>query len=211
MSSFLLYFGKPKFMTLLNLTIWWTELQLAEQIYWSIAIVSTIFFVIQLALTFLGADADVDADLELSTDAEMDGDTGMGFQFFTFKNLLGFLTLFGWVGLGCLDMGMSLLPTVGISTASGLVMMSIMATIFYFMSQLTDSGTLDLKNTIGKIGTVYLVVPPKRTASGKVNLDVQGRNIEMNAITDSEEEIPTGAIVSVIEVVSNSLLLIKRQ
>ena len=198
-------------MTILNLTIWWIELQMVEQIYWGIAILSTIFFAIQLVLTFLGADAEVDAELELSTDAEVDTDTGMGFQFFTLKNLLGFFTLFGWTGLGCLDMGMSLFPTLAISTGSGLIMMSIMATIFYFMSRLTDSGTLNIKNTIGKTGTVYLVVPPKRSAAGKVNLDIQGRNIEMNAITDDEEEIPTGAIITVTEVVNNNILLIKRQ
>ena len=193
-------------MTILNLTIWWIELQMVEQIYWGIAILSTIFFAIQLVLTFLGADAEVDAELELSTDAEVDTDTGMGFQFFTLKNLLGFFTLFGWTGLGCLDMGMSLFPTLAISTGSGLIMMSIMATIFYFMSRLTDSGTLNIKNTIGKTGTVYLVVPPKRSAAGKVNLDIQGRNIEMNAITDDEEEIPTGAIITVTEVVNNNIL-----
>lgn len=198
-------------MIILDLGTWWTALATVEKIYWAIAIVSSIFFIIQLALTFLGADAEVDADLELSTDAEVESDTGMGFQFFTLKNLLGFFTLFGWTGLGCLDMGLSLFPTLAISTASGLVMMTIMATIFYFMSKLTDSGTLNIKNALGKTGTVYLVIPAKRASMGKVNLEVQGRNIEMNAITDDEADIPTGSVISVSQIVNNSLLLVKRQ
>jgi hypothetical protein len=198
-------------MILLDLGTWWTALATVEKIYWAIAIVSSISFVIQLALTFLGAYAEVDADLELSTDAEVESDTGLGFQFFTLKNLLGFFTLFGWTGLGCLDMGLSLFPTLAISSASGLVMMTIMATIFYFMSKLTDSGTINMKNALGKTGTVYLVIPAGRKSAGKVSLEVQGRSLEMNAITDDETDIPTGSIITVLEIVNNSLLLVKRQ
>ena len=198
-------------MLFLDIGTWWNELVTVEKIYWSIAILSSIFFVFQLALTFMGADAEADVDLELSTDAEIEGDTGMGFQFFTLKNLLGFFTLFGWTGLGCLDMGLSLFPTLAISSASGLVMMTIMATIFYWMSKLTDSGTLNIKNALGKTGTVYLVIPAKRASVGKVNLEVQGRNIEMSAITDDEADIPTGGVISVLEIVNNNLLLVKRQ
>ncbi len=198
-------------MILLDITTWWNELITVEKIYWAIAILSSIFFVIQLVATFLGADAEVDLEAEISTDAEVESDTGMGFQFFTLKNLLGFFTLFGWTGLGCLDMGMGLFPTFVISTGSGLIMMAVMATIFYFMSRLTDSGTLNVKNAIGKTGTVYLVVPSERTSTGKVNIEVQGRNIEMDALTDDTQEIPTGAIITVVEIVNNNLLLVKRQ
>jgi len=195
----------------MDIGTWWNELASVEKIYWAISILSSFFFVIQLALTFLGADAEVDIEMEISTDLEVDGDTGMGFQFFSLKNLLGFFTLFGWTGLGCLDMGLGLFPTLAISSASGLVAMSIMATIFYFMSRLTDSGTLNMKNALGKTGTVYLVIPAKRAAAGKINLEVQGRNIEVNAITDDESDIPTGSVISVLEIVNNSLFLVKRQ
>lgn len=198
-------------MILLDIGTWWSGLITTEKIYWSIAIVASILFVIQLVATFLGADADVDIEMDLSTDMDVEMDHGMGFQFFTLKNLLGFFTLFGWTGLGCLDMGLGLLPTLAISSGSGLVMMTIMATIFYFMSNLTDSGTINVKNAIGQTGTVYLIIPAKRGAVGKVNLEIQGRNMEMNAITDDEAEIPTGAVVVVSEVVNNSLLLVKRQ
>jgi hypothetical protein len=198
-------------MVLLNITVWWNELITVEKIYWAITILSSIFFAIQLVSTFLGADAEIDMDAEISTDAEVDTDTGMGFQFFTLKNLLGFFTLFGWTGLGCLDMGMSLFTTFVISTGSGLVMMAIMATIFYFMSRLTDSGTLNIKNALGKTGKVYLVIPSERSSTGKVNIEVQGRNIELDALTDDTQEIPTGAIITVVEIVNNNLLLVKRQ
>lgn len=198
-------------MILLDIGAWWTALETVEKIYWAIAIVSSVFFLIQIALTFMGADAEVDVEMELSTDLDVEGDTGMGFQFFSLKNLLGFFTLFGWTGLGCLDMGLGLFPTLAFSTASGLVTMSVMATIFYFMSKLTDSGTLSMRNALGKTGTVYLVIPASRAAAGKVNLEVQGRSLELNAITDDESEIPTGSIITVLEIVNNSLLLVKRQ
>ena len=70
-------------MTLLDIGTWWNELASVEKIYWAISILSSVFFLIQLALTFLGADAEVDIDMDISTDLEVDGDTGMGFQFFS--------------------------------------------------------------------------------------------------------------------------------
>lgn len=198
-------------MVLLDIGSWWNGLMTVEKIYWGIAILASIFFLIQLVITFMGADADVDMEMDLSTDMDVEMDHGMGFQFFTLKNLLGFFTLFGWTGLGCLDMGLSLFPTLAISSASGLVMMTIMATIFYFMSNMTDSGTINMKNAIGQTGTVYLVIPAQRAAIGKVSLEIQGRNMEMNAITDEETEIPTGGVVVVSQVINNGLLLVKRQ
>jgi hypothetical protein len=40
---------------------------------------------------------------------------------------------------------------------------------------LRSSGTLDYKNAVGKIATVYVTVPPNRTAGGQVEVLIQGR------------------------------------
>lgn len=48
----------------------------------------------------------------------------------------------------------------------------------------------------------------KRTKMGKVQIKVQGSLRELEAITDNEEELKTGTMVKVTEIVSAELLLV---
>lgn len=61
---------------------WFTDAPTFEKFFWIIAFTASLFFLIQLVLTFFGADMDTDLDI----DAEFDGDTGIGFQFVSLKN-----------------------------------------------------------------------------------------------------------------------------
>ncbi|WP_347923498.1 hypothetical protein [Pontimicrobium sp. SW4] len=182
---------------------WFSNLELLAKIYWLISIIGSIIFLIVIILAFTGGDAD-----EVEVDAEIDADTGMGFQFITFKNLVGFFTLFGWSGIACIDAGLSTTLTIIISTLSGLLMMSIMATMFYFMQKLSDSGTLNYKNAINAIGEVYLTIGANRSKIGKVSVSVQGAMRELDALTDSFTELKSGTIIKVIDVTENGILIV---
>lgn len=186
---------------------WWAEMGTFERINWLIALPFSVLFLIQIVLTFIGGDADhISADGD--ADASIDHDTGIDFQFLTLKNLIAFFTIFGWTGIVCVDAGLNTGLTVFLSTAAGTLMMTLMASIIYFMGKLTDSGTLDLNNAIGKTGSVYLTIPPKRSGLGKVQIQVQGFQT-LDAMTDADEEIKTGAIVKVVDVINSDLLLVK--
>ncbi|HEX9601055.1 MAG TPA: hypothetical protein VF985_06170, partial [Mariniflexile sp.] len=63
---------------------WFNHLELFPKIYWSIALLGSIIFIIMMVLTFIGGETD-----SLDTDTEIESDTGIGFQFITFKNLIG--------------------------------------------------------------------------------------------------------------------------
>lgn len=183
---------------------WFSNLDILEKIYWLIAIVGSFIFIIVMIMAFVGGDAD---DIE-DIDTEIDADTGIGFQFLTFKNLVGFFTIFGWSGIACIDAGFSMPITIVISIISGLVMMTIMAALFYFMMKLTDSGTLKYKNAIGAIGEVYLTIGPDRTKMGKVSVRVQGAVRELEALTDSFTELKSGTIIKVVDVTENGILIV---
>ena len=192
---------------LLTISESWQSLVLIEKIYWCIAIPFSALFVVQIILTFFGGDIDeIEADGD--SDISVDHDTGIDFQFITLKNLVAFFTIFGWAGIACLDGGLSVGKSVIISSASGLIMMSVMASIVYFMGKLTDSGTLNMNNAIGKVGSVYLPIPAKRGGLGKVQVKVQGLRT-LDALTDYEEEIKTGAVIDVVEILNNEILLVK--
>lgn len=197
-------------MTLLSLNGWWDSLSTIQLIYWIITIPASIVFVIQLVLSFVGADADGDG-LDAIGDADMsvDSDSGIGFQFISIKNFVAFFTVFGWVGLACIYGNLADWLTLLISTVSGIFMMFIMASIYYMMGRLTESGSLNMKSAVGKTATVYLFIPEKRKATGKVQLNLQGYRT-LDAMTDDDEIIPTGAIVQVVDILNDEILLVKK-
>jgi hypothetical protein len=187
-----------------DISNWWALLTLPEKVYWIIAIPATLLLLIQVVLTLAGGSSDeFDGDLDSDT-----GDSGAGWQFFTYKNVLGFFTLFGWTGLGFLQMGIGLFIAVFLSFVAGLIMMSLMATMFYYISKLHQSGTMIIEHAVGHTGEVYLRVPPGRQGHGKVQIEIQGALREMDAITDDEKELPTGSVAQVLEIVNNQILLV---
>lgn len=190
-----------------NFTVWWEAMNLAEKIYWCIAIPFSVLFIIQLIVTFFVGDAD-GLDAGGNADLSIDSDTGIDFQFLSIKNLVAFFTIFGWTGVACLRGDLSIFVTIIISTAAGLIMMTIMATIMYYMGKLSESGSLDLNNAKGKTGTVYLPVPPGRKGSGQVQIKVQGFQT-LEAMTDETETLSTGTLVEVTDVINDEILLVK--
>jgi membrane protein implicated in regulation of membrane protease activity len=189
-----------------NFSDWWESLSTIQQIYWGIAIPATIIFLLQTILTFVGGDSDSD----FSTDTEVEMDHGIGFQFFTFKNFIAFFTIFSWTGIACLDSNLSYPLTIFISLIAGLAMMALMATIFYYFSKLTDSGTMSMKNAVGKIGEVYLTVGASRGNIGKISVKVQGSLRELDAITDDDEDLKMGTVIEVTDIITDNLLLITK-
>lgn len=178
-----------------------------EQTYWIIALIGSVIFLIIFLLTFIGGgDTDMEAD---ATDFEAD-DGGVGFQFFTFKNVVAFFTIFGWSGISCIDNELSTTTTIIISTIAGLLMMTITSMLFYWMHKLAESGTLKIKNAIGAIGEVYLPIGAERSSIGKVQIKVQGSLRELEAITDEPEDLTTGTMVKVSEIVSAEILLVEK-
>lgn len=178
---------------------WFYELTSPEQVFWMIAIAATFIFLIVLIATFMGGDTDVDTDF----------DGGAGFQFFTFKNGVAFFAIFGWVGIACLSNDYSLMASIIISGICGLLMMAVMAGIFYYVNRLTESGTLDYENAVHSTGEVYLEVGGRRSKMGKVQINVQGSLREMEALTDEFNDIKRGTLIIVESVTKNGVLIIK--
>jgi hypothetical protein len=191
---------------MLSISEWWSSLELVEQVFWGIAITSSILFLFLMVFTFFGGDVD-DVSAAGDADAAVEGDTGIDFQFISFKNLVGFFTIFAWTGIICLGSGLGPGFSTLLATIAGLIMMVVMASILYFMGKLTEDGTLRLNNAIGKTGNVYLTIPSGRAGMGKVQIQVQGFRT-LDALTDFDQDIPTGAVVDVVDVLNNQILIV---
>ncbi len=188
------------------MTEWYSNLDLFPKIYWSIAILGSIVFIITITLSLIGGDADEIGDV----DTEIETDTGIGLQFITFKNLIGFFTIFGWSGIACIDAGLSKPITIIISILCGLVMMLIMAFMFLQMRKLNDSGTLDYKNAKGAVGEVYLTIGANRSSIGKAHVRIQGALRELEALTDANTDLKSGTVIKVTNITQNGILIVEQ-
>ncbi|MGC1516979.1 MAG: hypothetical protein WA810_15505 [Maribacter sp.] len=185
---------------------WFNALSIFEKVYWGVALVASVFMAVLLIMTLLGGDAD---DLGGDVDAEIEGDSGIGFQFLSLKNLTGFFTIFGWTGIACLQNGLPQGLTVIISVICGLLMMTAMAALFYYLAKLQSSGTLKLKNALDQIGEVYLTIGANRSRIGKVSINVQGTLRELEALTDEPKDLTQSDVVRVKEITANGILIVE--
>ena len=198
-------------MSIISILPDWTQVGHLEQVFWVVTIPATVVFLILLALTIFGGDADTGVDVDSDVDSGLaDGDS-IPFQFISLKNIVAFFAVFGWSGIGFVNAGLAPWLVILLAVVCGLLMMLLMATLFYLMSRLSESGTLKMKNAVGKLGEVYLVIPANRGGMGKVQLNVQGSLRTLDAITDDMENIPTSSIIQVIDVIDEQILLVKKQ
>jgi hypothetical protein len=186
-----------------SLGTWWSELSVILKIYWALAIPFTVFFVLQLVLSFLGHDSPDDLP-----DSDIETDHGVGFQFLTLKNMVGFFTIFGWVGIASIQSGASVGASLVYAVIGGMAMMFIMAGLFYLLMKASADGTMRIEKAIGETGEVYLTIKSKRGASGKVQIKVMGALRTLDALTDDEADIQTGKTVRVSDIVHGTMLLV---
>lgn len=163
--------------------------------------------------------ADGISDIDVLTDADAPADVhdtqthfgDSGLHLFTLQGLVAFFAVFGWSGLLMLKSDVVPVASVVLAIVFGLIAMVVIAYAMRAMMKLQSDGTLDIRNAMGKSGTVYLPIHEKRSAAGKVSIMVQDRLVEMDAVTDGEETIPTGAEVTVVGISnSNTLIVVKK-
>ncbi|NLA25501.1 MAG: hypothetical protein GX879_11105 [Bacteroidales bacterium] len=193
---------------LLSFETWWYALDIAEKIYWCIALPFSVIFIVQLIMTLLGGDFDSTSSTG-DADVAIDADEGIGFQFISIKNLIGFFTIFSWTGIACKAGGLSDVTTIIIALIAGSLMMSLMALVVHYMGKLAEDGSLKMSNAIGKTATVYLTIPPKREGQGKVQLKLSGLQT-LDAVTDDDDTLANGSLVKVVELINNEILVVTK-
>lgn len=208
---------------------WWNDLSLATQIFYCIAIPSSLVLLIQTILTFMGvgdnADIDTDGVEDFAPEADTpDGVFGDGdlddvhdaagtdaLRIFTLRGVVAFLVVFGWMGVALDASEVALYVTIPVALVCGLAMMFLLAFIFREVMKLRSDGNTDNRNAVGTAGKVQLTIPPSRSGEGKVHIMLQGSYVERNAVTDEPEAIPTGAEIVVVGVSGQTDLVVKRK
>jgi len=194
---------------------WWNELPVTQQIFYMIAIPSTVILLIQTILLMFGLGDGHDADFDADSDGDVLGDHDLshdmeaahasGLRILTIRGIIAFLAMFGWTGVAALDMGAQTPVAFALAFLSGIVALIVVALIIRASFKLQQSGNLDMQNAVGQIGEVYLTIP--KDGHGKVTLVVQERYLEMDAVCH-ERTVKNGEQVKVVSVTPSNTLIV---
>ncbi len=191
------------------MTEWWTSLDLFMKILWCIAIASSLIFIIETVLTFIGADVEMDMDTDFDiADGGFEGDPSM--NLYTFRNLVNFLLGMSWTAILLNEQIKSKALLMLIAFAVGAAIVFAVMMMFKGLSKMQQSGNINVfESAVGCSGKVYLTVPGERKGSGKVQININNSVREYDALTDSEDDLKTGTSIKVTEVLDASTLLVE--
>jgi hypothetical protein len=174
----------------------------AMKIFVTLGYVSSFVLFIQMVFILL-VGGDVDFDIG---EVGEGGSTGI----FSIRSVGSFFVGFGWTGAMLLERGYG----VGVATLGATIMGSLILSCFVammrWMQGMKSDGTIDYKNAIGNIGTVYIPISPRRKGIGQIEVQLQGRLAVVGAVTDEEEKIETRTAVRVKDLIDTRTLLVER-
>lgn len=185
---------------------WFSNLEPGIKIYWAIAIVSSIVFLIQTIVSLIGI-GDFETDLDVGGGDGMDSS---GFSdLLSMRNAINFLLGLGWSGVCFYDRISNGFILALVSIIFGLAFVAIFIYVFKKMMKLESNGAYDINTAIGKTCDVYLRIPANRAGTGKVQISFNGSIQEIDAVTDGEM-IPSGSKVTVVEILNNKILRVEK-
>lgn len=163
-----------------------------------------------------GADFSMDADMtaDAAGDVSADSDSGSGadtdygtLRLFTFQGIVAFLATFSWVAIWLVKGGMQLAPSLLLGGICGAIMMYVVAKLLQVSARLAENGTFNIKSTIGENAQVYVTIPPHGESGGKVTLTLERGFVELDAITEEDEQIVAGAAVRIVDVRGDTVVV----
>ena len=184
-----------------------------EIIYWASTIIGGTLFILRLGLMLIGGgigDGEFDSPIDAG-DVDTIGDhadADISFKLLSVQGLTSFFMMFGLVGLAILRANLHVIISITGGTLAGFVTVAITGLVFTQMKRLQTEGTIDINNSIGSDGSVYLTIPKNDT--GKVQIIVQGSLKIFDAISSNKKQISTGEKVRVVGVASGTTLIVEK-
>lgn len=175
--------------------------------FWYIAIPTSLIFILQTALSFIGSETSGIPEFDSDIDASPESDSH--FQYFSLRNLINFLIGFSWTGIAFYPV-ISFLPLLIImSMGVGIGFVYLYFFLIKQLLKLTENNKFKIQSILFKNGEVYLTIPPNRTGKGKILISSNGAIHELEAMTDNEQEIPNNAQITVVDIEEGNILIVE--
>ncbi|MBQ8036752.1 MAG: hypothetical protein IJ268_07160 [Proteobacteria bacterium] len=203
---------------------WFSGLSGFEQVFYVIAFISTLFFILKTVLMTLGIgnggiDIDGDGIVDIPDSLDINGDgvldsadenAASALHFFSLHGILAFFCVGSWVTLGTLNaFGIHILALL-CGLVAGSIMLVVCAYLTRALMSLEASGNVNTKRAIGKEGEVYLMIPPHEKGKGKVNIELNGKLCEYDAVSLDPMPIKYGTQVRVVDVLDDDVMVVQR-
>ena len=192
--------------------MWWEQLSSFQQGMFIIAVSASFVMLIFLVLMLIGIEgSDFDgiddvSDVDVINDEPLSGIGGL--KILTIRGILAFISMGAWTAYILVNWMHPLIASA-FGIVVGAISAYLLALAFRATYKLESSGNLDYTNAIGQIGTVYIRVPKSKIGKGKITLTIQERYIEVDAMTEWDQDLMPKTIVEVIGIEDTTTLIVK--
>jgi len=201
---------------------WWDSLAATQKGLWLIASFSTVLFALQVVSTLVGlGDSDMDMDVDTDVDmdaggdfdgaADVDGVEHAGHPivgYFTIRNFIAFFLGFSWGALAYDSLNLPTWLSIVLGIPVGLFFVAVVMFLMKALSNLKSEGTISLSNAVGSEATVSILIPGNLKGNGKISLTLQGRLMDVEAITRGDE-LRRSDRVKVVDISGSQLIVEK--
>ena len=176
-----------------------------QLIFASSAVLGGVLFLLWFALMMIGGIAADVFDGIFGTDFDAMG-ADASFKALTFQGIMAFMMFFGLGGLYVLegDSDQTSLAIV-VGSVTGFASMYGTGKLFQLFVSLQSDGTIDMDDSIGSVGTIYLRIPDGGV--GQIQVESGNAMRTYNAKSEDGQGMATGEFAEVIDVISSTLIV----
>ena len=176
-----------------------------QLIFASSAVLGGVLFLLWFALMMIGGIAADVFDGIFGTDFDAMG-ADASFKALTFQGIMAFMMFFGLGGLYVLegDSDQTSLAIV-VGSVTGFASMYGTGKLFQLFVSLQSDGTIDMDDSIGSVGTIYLRIP--EGGVGQIQVESGNAMRTYNAKSEDGQGMATGDFAEVIDVISSTLIV----
>jgi len=157
-----------------------------------------------------GLDADHHTSWSHAADADIGHpDASRLFEILSFRSVVAAVAFFGFAGKASLASELNETQALLIGLAAGGAAMYGIYWIMLQIYKLRAAGNENINNAMGKQARVYVAIPKQRDGAGKVQLVLQNRTVEYEAVTSAETPFKSGDQVVVVDILGPDKVLVE--
>ncbi|MEZ4775328.1 MAG: NfeD family protein [Bacteroidia bacterium] len=173
--------------------------------FWLVAIPSSIFFLLQTLMIFIGGHSHDLSGSDGGFDTGVEGVDSV-FDLFSLKNLIHFLLGFSWTGIAFYESISSPILLIGIALIVGVLFVYMFFVVIRQLQKLAEDNSFQLTDTLGQTAEVYLTIPEKKSGKGKILVSARGSVHELEALTEGEK-ILSGTAIKVVKIENGNIFV----